>query len=62
MKIKCDCGELVAVGIIGDKNRFNLNGKPSGTILKNKSNNPNNWNGLCSKCQSKKYRKKKQEV
>ncbi len=57
MKINCKgCNELVIEGEL--KNIENgkvfdtgLN-KPQGTIIKNNSNNPKNWTGICSNCQS----------
>ena len=62
MKIKCkECGKVVIEGEIqsvekrngGRKNIFNTGlNKPSGTILKNKSSDPNKWHGLCSGCQA----------
>lgn len=56
MKIKCmECGAIVIEGKIGDedKNKFYIGlDKPQGTILKNNSSNPKNWEGLCSKCQT----------
>lgn len=59
MKIKCKCGKEVAEGEIvmrennrGNKNKaLDLYEKPKGTILKNKSNNPEDWLGICSSCQ-----------
>ena len=60
-KIRCkECNEVVIEGEIkpiekkdgGKKTIFDTGiGKPKGTILKNKSSNPNNWEGLCSRCQ-----------
>ena len=57
MKIKCKCGKVIVEGNIlerKNKRRFDINYKPLGTILKNKSNNPNNWKGICSDCQKNK--------
>ena len=61
MKIKCkECGEQVIDGEIksvekkngGRKIIFDTGiKKPHGTILKNGSNDPKKWEGLCSKCQ-----------
>ena len=59
MKIKCECGELVAEGEINlrenkvgvQKKKFDMNFY-RGTIVKNNSNNPKDWEGICSKCQS----------
>ena len=62
MRIKCrKCGAIVIEGdikIVEKKNGgtkkildTGLDNKPQGTILKNKSSNPNNWEGICSKCQ-----------
>ena len=33
------------------KEKYDVNYKPLGIILKNKSNDPQNWEGVCSKCQ-----------
>jgi len=62
-KIRCkECMIVVIEGNIksiekkkgGIKTIFDIGSeKPNGTILKNKSNNPNNWKALCSKCQIK---------
>ena len=55
MKIKCKCGTIVCEGEIVErknKKRFDIEGKLLGTIIKNKSNNPKDWTGICSKCQS----------
>lgn len=58
MKIICKCGNIVCEGEIktNDKHkiRFYIKDKPDGTILKNNSNNPNNWDGICFKCQKSK--------
>jgi len=61
MKIKCKtCREIVIKGEIksvekkngGTKKIFDIGlDKPLGTILKNKSSDPNNWETICSKCQ-----------
>ena len=61
MKIKCKkCGEFVIEGEIksiekrnrGTKIIFDIGlNKPKGTILKNQSSNPKNWEWLCSNCQ-----------
>lgn len=65
MKIYCeDCDNLVAEGELkeGKKRKaFVLEEKPNGTILKNKSNNPNDWLGICSKCQREKNDKNKKK-
>ncbi len=56
MKIKCNCGKVVVEGEIierKNKRKLDINYKPLGTILKNKSNNPNDWTGICSECQKK---------
>jgi hypothetical protein len=67
MKIKCKyCGNIVVEGeIVERENRkgnikrvFDIFQKPQGTILKNKSNNPNDWTGVCSKCQKSLKEKK----
>ncbi len=54
-RIYCKCGILVAEGDLDqdEKGRkiLKLWDKPQGTILKNKSNNPEDWTGECSKCQ-----------
>lgn len=56
MKIYCKkCGEIIVEGEIvqrKNKQRFDLYGKLNGSILKNNSNNPEDWTGFCSKCQS----------
>jgi len=55
MKIKCKCGEVVVEGEIvkrNNKKKFDINYKPKGAIIKNNSNNPKDWTGICSKCQS----------
>jgi len=60
MKIKCKfCGSEVVNGevVIREnskgvrRKKYDVNYKPLGTILKNKSNDPQNWEGVCSKCQ-----------
>lgn len=55
MKIKCKCGTVVVEGEIVERNRkkvFDIHSnKPKGTIIKNKSNDPKKWNGVCSGCQ-----------
>lgn len=55
MKIKCkECKQIVVEGeIIERKNRkrFDISCKIKGTILKNNSRNPDDWEGLCSNCQ-----------
>ena len=56
MNLKCKCGKIVVEGNIVErkhKKRFDVDYKPLGTILKNKSNNPNDWTGICSDCQKK---------
>ncbi len=56
MEIKCKCGKVVVKGNIVErknKKRFDINYKPLGTILKNKSNNPKDWTGICSDCMKK---------
>jgi hypothetical protein len=66
MKIKCKyCSSEVVEGEIlirenskGIKRKkFDIYYKPLGTILKNKSNNSEDWKGICSKCMSKKIKK-----
>jgi len=63
MKIKCkECGAIVIEGDIksvekkngGTKKIFDIgsDNKPQGTIFKNKSSDPKNWEGICSKCQA----------
>lgn len=62
LKIVCkNCGELVVKGMVanvptkrGIKTKFMLDEseKPQGQIMKNHSNDPYKWEGLCSKCQS----------
>jgi len=60
MKIKCmKCKKEVVEGVIeqNEKGRkiFSLmNQKPEGIIIKNGSNNPKDWTGLCSECQKEK--------
>lgn len=67
MKILCEnCQDLVVEGEkkMRDKKRggnkfiFELSSKPLGTIIKNNSNNPDDWKGLCSKCQKEKDKNK----
>ena len=56
MIIKCRCGKIVVEGEIVErknKKRFDIKYKPLGSILKNNSNNPKDWTGICSECQSK---------
>jgi len=51
----CKCGNFVAEGetnLFGKK-KFEMKGKPKGTMIKHSSNNPNNWDWVCSECQSK---------
>lgn len=67
MIIKCKCGEIVAEGDIVSRengrgkihNAFDLIDKPNGAIIKNNSDKPQDWEGICSKCQAEKDRKKK---
>ncbi len=61
MIIKCKCGKEVVEGEIvvrktkrGDRRRFDIKNKPQGSIIKNNSNNPKDWEGICSSCQSNK--------
>lgn len=58
MKINCKCGEVVCEGEIGNDKKgrkiFKMKDKPKGTIIKNKSKNPNDWVGICSECQESK--------
>jgi ssDNA-binding Zn-finger/Zn-ribbon topoisomerase 1 len=65
MNINCeDCKTLVVEGeIVIRKNKvgntkkvFDIYGKPNGTILKNNSENPEDWTGVCSKCQGERDR------
>lgn len=64
MRINCDkCGEKVCEGEVkkSDNDRkprdiFVLQGQILGEIHKNHSNNPHDWSGLCSKCQSEEQR------
>lgn len=58
MKLKCECGEIVGKGDIETINvkgkgvkKLYLDGKLKGTIIKNKSNDPNEWKFTCSNCQ-----------
>ena len=58
MKIKCDCGKVICEGetkIVetkrGKRKRYYMGGEINGEIHKNKSNNPNDWTGICSDCQ-----------
>ena len=52
MKIVCkECKNIVVEGEIvkrKNKQKFDIFYKPKGTILKNNSNNPKDWKGLCS--------------
>ena len=65
MKIKCKCGNVVVEGeiVIRENNRgnrhkaFDIDGKPNGTIIKNKSNDPDDWTGICPSCQKKESKK-----
>lgn len=66
--IKCGCGNVVTEGAVFSGKRRGLKKyvrnifyldveripKLSGEIRKNKSNNPNDWIGVCSECQKKK--------
>lgn len=64
MKLICECGQIVAQGDIGKGKRhiaFIMNDKPKGELHKNGSNNPEKWTCICSKCQSEKNKKKKNE-
>lgn len=59
MKIKCECGKKVVEGEIVErknKKKFDIYNKPKGTIIKN-SNNPKDWFGICSDCQSNEDKK-----
>ncbi len=73
-EIKClDCGEIVARGEIGTKVRksqkgyphtkktYMLKELPKGMIMRNKSDDPEKWTGLCSQCHKKRIREKKVE-
>ena len=58
MKIKCkDCGEIVVTGDIDEDKKgrkvLRMNGKCQGEIWKQGSRNPEDWIGVCSKCQPK---------
>jgi len=61
MKIKCKCGNIVCEGEIkivetkrGTRRRYYIDGQMNGEVHKNKSNNPKDWIGVCSKCQMRK--------
>ncbi|MBA7700353.1 hypothetical protein ES703_109064 [subsurface metagenome] len=57
MKIKCKCRKVIVEGEVVErknKRKFDVDYKPLGTIIKNKSNNPKDWIGVCSECQKKK--------
>jgi len=58
MKIHCSCGALVVEGDIRENKKhrqvLDLMSSPQGTIIKNNSNNPRNWTGVCANCQKKK--------
>jgi hypothetical protein len=68
MEIKCGCGNVVLKGKIETHTRQSKSGKmlmrskkvfvpddkPDGTILKNHSQQPDNWKGMCSDCQRRK--------
>ena len=66
MKINCNqCGELVVEGEMvmrktrrGEKRKFDLNYSPRGIMIKNSSNDPKKWKGICSKCQKKNSKSK----
>jgi len=58
VKIKCkNCGEVVVTGDIGEDKKgrkvLRINSKCQGEIWKNGSRNPEDWMGVCSKCQPK---------
>ena len=63
MKIKCKCGNIVANGEIGRDKKgrkvFHIEGNCQGEIWKQSSKNPEDWIGVCSKCQPKLSKKKK---
>lgn len=66
-KIKCDCGNLVCEGdvinqkFLGKIKKVNLglirDLKMNGELKKNNSNDPKDWSGVCSECQSKRDKK-----
>jgi len=67
MELKCSCGTVVLKGKIENHTRqsksgkmnshtkrvFVPDGKPNGTILRNHSQQPENWKSICSDCQRK---------
>lgn len=61
MKLKCNCGNIVATGNVDGK-KFFMDEKPKGTILKNKSNSVNDWEAICSTCQKPKKENEKSDT
>lgn len=63
-KYRCKCGNIVLEGeieIINGKKKFISIGNPNGTLIRQGSKNPESWDAVCSECQKKQDKEKKNE-